>query len=284
MNDAGLALEEHPDDKESFRSVRRAVHTLKGDSAACGFRELSELAHELEDVLTPELAKENAGLIAGSGADRCGHFSRNVGRISRQSAATGWRRTARIRAEAVAQAARRGATKLLNGKRKFEWTEYERLLIAESFRRGETVYQVAMHLAGEALSAGRGVRSWRKRRWSARERSWRCVRRRAREVMSGGLMEAALSSRKPADWIRKRCQVPSVVAQISVNRSRCWRRGRATCWIFWWSRKRRRFRRVLQGNPRTPASRKMRMGRESTAPRVWRMRWRKTPCAWTRAN
>jgi two-component system chemotaxis sensor kinase CheA len=37
-------------------------------------------------------------------------------------------------------------------------------------------------------------------------------------VVSGGLMEAALATTKPADWIRKRCQVPSVVAQISVNR------------------------------------------------------------------
>ena len=64
MNDAGLALEERPSDKESLRSVRRAVHTLKGDSAACGYRELSELAHELEDVLTPDLVKEHAGLIA----------------------------------------------------------------------------------------------------------------------------------------------------------------------------------------------------------------------------
>ena len=64
LNDAGLALEEHPSDKESLRSVRRAVHTLKGDSAACGYRELSELAHELEDVLTPDLAKQHAGLIA----------------------------------------------------------------------------------------------------------------------------------------------------------------------------------------------------------------------------
>ena len=53
-----------PATRNSFAHVRRAVHTLKGDSAACGFRELSELAHELEDVLTPDLAKENAGLIA----------------------------------------------------------------------------------------------------------------------------------------------------------------------------------------------------------------------------
>ncbi|MGH7837982.1 MAG: Hpt domain-containing protein [Candidatus Binataceae bacterium] len=63
MNEAGLALEERPGNEESLRRVRRAVHTLKGDSAACGFRELSELAHELEDVLTPELARENTGLI-----------------------------------------------------------------------------------------------------------------------------------------------------------------------------------------------------------------------------
>ena len=63
MNESGLALEDRPGDKESLRSVRRAVHTLKGDSAACGFRELSELAHELEDVLTPELTQQHAGLI-----------------------------------------------------------------------------------------------------------------------------------------------------------------------------------------------------------------------------
>src|SRR5271155_1020824 len=59
MNEAGLGLESHPKDPEKLRSVRRAVHTLKGDSAACGFRQLSELAHELEDVLVPELAEEN---------------------------------------------------------------------------------------------------------------------------------------------------------------------------------------------------------------------------------
>ena len=64
MNGAGLALEANPSDGEQLRHVRRAVHTLKGDSAACGFRELSELAHHLEDALTPELAKENAAEIA----------------------------------------------------------------------------------------------------------------------------------------------------------------------------------------------------------------------------
>ena len=64
MNEAGLALEQHPGDVERLREIRRAVHTLKGDSAACGYRQLSELAHGLEDVLTPELAQRHAELIA----------------------------------------------------------------------------------------------------------------------------------------------------------------------------------------------------------------------------
>ena len=81
MNESGLALEDRPGDKESLRSVRRAVHTLKGDSAACGFRELSELAHELEDVLTPELAQQHAGIDSGSGARRGRHIPRDAGRI-----------------------------------------------------------------------------------------------------------------------------------------------------------------------------------------------------------
>ena len=64
LNEEGLQLEHNPGDAEIIRSVRRTVHTLKGDSAACGYREISELAHELEDVLTPELAKSKNGSMA----------------------------------------------------------------------------------------------------------------------------------------------------------------------------------------------------------------------------
>ncbi len=54
LNDEALKLEKHPDDAEIVRSIRRTVHTLKGDAAACGYRELSEVAHELEDALALE--------------------------------------------------------------------------------------------------------------------------------------------------------------------------------------------------------------------------------------
>ena len=58
LNEAGLELESRPADEEVIRRVRRAVHTLKGDSAACGFHKLSELSHELEDALTSQIAQE----------------------------------------------------------------------------------------------------------------------------------------------------------------------------------------------------------------------------------
>ena len=54
LNDDALRLEKTPQDKEVVRSIRRTVHTLKGDAAACGFRELSDLAHMMEDALAVE--------------------------------------------------------------------------------------------------------------------------------------------------------------------------------------------------------------------------------------
>src|SRR6185437_11047330 len=63
LNEQGLRLEQNPQDVELVRDVRRTVHTLKGDSAACGFEELSGLAHQLEDVLTPEIAVSSKGKL-----------------------------------------------------------------------------------------------------------------------------------------------------------------------------------------------------------------------------
>jgi two-component system chemotaxis sensor kinase CheA len=63
LNDDTLKLEKSPRDPEIVRSIRRTVHTLKGDSAACGFKELSELAHKLEDALAVDLASTPVSLV-----------------------------------------------------------------------------------------------------------------------------------------------------------------------------------------------------------------------------
>jgi two-component system, chemotaxis family, sensor kinase CheA len=219
MNEAGLALEERPNDKESLRTVRRAVHTLKGDSAACGYRELSELAHDLEDVLTPELVKEHAGLIPEvvltaadtfhemlaayrnhlqppAGAALREHIQRLLHRAPGASSAGD--------ASAVAEV-------------KFDWTEYDRLLIADSFRRGETVYQVALHLANEGILPAAAYELVKK----ALESCGKILALRpetAATLVSGALIEAAVASARTEAWIETRCAVPSVVAQIAVSR------------------------------------------------------------------
>src|SRR5579871_6830194 len=71
LNDEALQLEKHPGDEEIARGIRRTVHTLKGDSAACGLRELSELAHQFEDALSLEGAAANPAVaeIAFAAAD-----------------------------------------------------------------------------------------------------------------------------------------------------------------------------------------------------------------------
>src|SRR6476646_2068910 len=62
LNDEALKLEKKPGDEEIVRVIRRTVHTLKGDSAACGLRELSELAHQFEDALSFEGSSTQASV------------------------------------------------------------------------------------------------------------------------------------------------------------------------------------------------------------------------------
>jgi two-component system chemotaxis sensor kinase CheA len=215
LNEAGLALEERPGDSEQLRHIRRAVHTLKGDSAACGFRQLSELAHELEDVLTPELAEQNPGLIAEVILTAADTFHEMLAsyRNKLQPPAGG----------ALREHIRKLLRKPGNGPEnpasdaKFEWTEYERLLIAEAFRRGESVYNVALHLDPEALLPAAAFELSRK----ALEGAGKVLAIRpdsGAAAESARLIEAALSSPKPADWIRKRCHVPSVIKKVSVDK------------------------------------------------------------------
>jgi two-component system chemotaxis sensor kinase CheA len=62
LNDDAMKLEKTPKDAEIIRSIRRTVHTLKGDAAASGFHELSELAHMMEDALAVDVTASNVSL------------------------------------------------------------------------------------------------------------------------------------------------------------------------------------------------------------------------------
>ena len=160
LNDEALKLEKHPGDSEIVRSLRRIVHTLKGDAAACGYRELSEVAHELEDALALESAATHATLaeVAFTAADLFAAMlaayrkhaklpARDALRkmVKKLSAEPGTKRGAKKRATVSAQA--------------LGWTEYEKLAVQKAQEDGNYVYHVqaqidphcAMPIAGRQL-------------------------------------------------------------------------------------------------------------------------------------
>ena len=53
LNEQAMLLENSPGAQEALRGIRRTVHTLKGDAAACGYRELRRLRGDA-DVLQPQ--------------------------------------------------------------------------------------------------------------------------------------------------------------------------------------------------------------------------------------
>jgi len=215
MNEAGLALEERPNDKESLRRVRRAVHTLKGDSAACGFRELSELAHELEDVLTPELAEENAGLIAEVVLTAADTFHEMLAAYrNRLQPPDGG--ALREHIQHLLRKPEAQPKKVAPQKARFAWSEYERLLIADAIRSGQIVYQLALELDSEALLPAAAYELVRK----ALEGAGKVLVLHPDTPPGAELavIEAAVASSKSPAWIKSRCQVPTVVAQIVVEK------------------------------------------------------------------
>lgn len=214
MNEAGLALEQHPGDTEKLRHVRRAVHTLKGDSAACGYRQLSELAHEFEDVLAPELAQQCAGSIADVILIAADTFHEMLAAYRGNMPPP----SGDALREHIAKMLRKPApeTQQPGSEAKFEWTEYERLLIAEAIGNSKSVYNLAVYLEPQAPLPAAAFELARK----AIESAGKVLAMRPEGgayTEASRLIEVALSSSQTPDWIRARCHVPSMVERISIE-------------------------------------------------------------------
>ncbi len=214
MNEAGLALEQHPGDAEQLRHVRRAVHTLKGDSAACGYRQLSELAHEFEDVLTPDLAQQYVGSLADVILIAADTFHEMLAayRNNLQPPSGDALR------EHITKLLRKPASEIQApaSEAKFEWTEYERLTIADAIRKGESVYNVAVYLDPRAPLPAAAFELARK----AIESAGKVLALRPEAGTFSDktrMIEAALLTAQTPDWIRTRCHVPSMVEKISIE-------------------------------------------------------------------
>jgi two-component system chemotaxis sensor kinase CheA len=144
LNDQALKLEKAPGNIEAVRSIRRTVHTLKGDAAACSYRELSELAHELEDALAAESVPSHISLaeIAFSAADTFSALLTAYRDGGKLPSITSLKKLVRELTEVKPKAKRKSRQKKAEIAAASVWTEYEKVAIQESANRGRQVYQV----------------------------------------------------------------------------------------------------------------------------------------------
>ncbi len=209
LNQDGLELEKRPGDAEVVRSVRRSVHTLKGDSAACGFRELSELAHQFEDALS--LQSVHPAEFAEIVLSAVDTFEKMLAayRDGRPlpSADALLRRIAGLTPAPEPSAA--------EVRIQFAWNEYERLLIQDAATRGP-VFNIALDIDPDCPIQGAAVQLAR----TAFEEAGSILAFRPESLQPGetaSFIEAAVASAREAAWILRRCSIPTLVSQARVE-------------------------------------------------------------------
>ena len=220
LNEAGLELEARPSDEEVIRRIRRAIHTLKGDSAACGFNKLSELAHELEDVLTPEIAQAPGADLAQlvlTAADSFGSMLAAFQRKTEPPAVPVLHAMIRKLLEGPASA-KPADPAPLQLPAQFAWTEYEQLMISEAVHRGETVYNVALRIDPNSLMRAAAFQLIR----NVLHGSGTVIALRPEDNVAAAtveIVEAALASLQPEERLLQRCRIPSIVSDVRLERA-----------------------------------------------------------------
>ncbi len=220
LNEAGLELESRPADEEVIRRVRRAVHTLKGDSAACGFHKLSELAHVLEDVLTPQVAQARGADLAElvlAAADSFGTmltaYQRNADPPPVEALHVMIRK---LLDEPVP--ANHDPSAPLQLPAQFAWTEYEQLMISEAVHRGEIVYNIALRIDPNSLMRAAAFQLIR----NVLHGSGTVIALRPEDNLAAAtveIVEAALATSQPEERLLQRCRIPSIVSDVRLERA-----------------------------------------------------------------
>ena len=212
LNEVGLQLEQRPDDKEILRDVRRTVHTLKGDSAACGFKELSELAHELEDALTPEVAAHAGEALAEAVLIAADTFSSMLSAYRGKLQAPAGEE---LREQILSLTRKPGARVPHKLQARFAWSDNEQREIARALKHGDAVYNIAM-----AIDPDCPMRSAAMQLVRNVLRDCGRVLAMAPEGVSAqdlDVVEAAVVTEQNQEWLEKKCRIPAVISQIVVQ-------------------------------------------------------------------
>ncbi|MEQ1472189.1 MAG: chemotaxis protein CheA [Candidatus Acidiferrum sp.] len=223
LNEGGLQLEARPGDEEVLRNVRRAVHTLKGDSAACGFAKLSELAHELEDALTPQVVQARGAGIAEIVLAAADNFGAMLSAYERNIEPPPVTHLQGMIAALLQTPSPKSETNTLvpdspspQIAAQFAWTEYEQLMISEAVHRGEPVYNIALHIDANSLMRAAAFQLIR----NVLHGCGTVIALRPEDNIAAAtveIVEAALATNLTKDVLALRCGIPSIVAGIRVE-------------------------------------------------------------------
>jgi two-component system chemotaxis sensor kinase CheA len=219
INDAGLQLEKRPADEELIRSVRRAVHTLKGDSAACGFSKLSEIAHELEDVLSPQIGFVQGARLAEVVFSAVDTFESMLAAYKKQAEPPPPVSLRSLIQDLLqdAKESHAGTVKApLTIFARFDWSEYEKLMISEAQLRGENVFNIALRVDLNSAMRAAAFQLIR----NVLHACGTVIALRPEDnaaAASVEIVEAALSSKHPLEHVAHRCRIPAVVSDVRIE-------------------------------------------------------------------
>ena len=219
LNEESLKLEKTPGDEEIVRSIRRIVHTLKGDSAACGLRELSELAHQFEDALSLEGTAAHGALaeISFASADVFAEMIaayRSGGAMP--ATETLLKRIQELTAMPATRKSRRKkkadepATNLAK-----DWTEVEKLAVTQAQASGLGIYEVAvkidphcaMPIAARQLIA------------NAVQQAGKILvlRPDPKSPAASKQVNFVIAGTEPPEHIAAKCKIPTIASDVAVT-------------------------------------------------------------------
>jgi two-component system chemotaxis sensor kinase CheA len=217
LNEETLKLEKNPDDLEAVRTIRRIVHTLKGDSAAVGYHELSELAHELEDALALETSDAPTSLaeVAFAAADTFSAMLTCYRNGAKLPSAEAVRKMIRKLARDPKSRKPRKPKRPAASAPEVDWTEYEKLATQGALKQGKQVYHItaqidpncAMPIAAQqlilkALTENGEVLGTRPEAGSAKN------------AMTFQLLVA---SHQTAEALTAKCRIPTIISQVRIE-------------------------------------------------------------------
>ncbi len=219
INDTGLRLEKHPADEELLRSLRRAIHTLKGDSAACGFQKLSEIAHELEDVLSLQISQTRGAQLAEAVLSAVDTFENMLGAYQRQvepPAPVALRALIHGLLESPGKTVQPVDSQNNVLPASFKWSEYERLMISEARLNGSNVYNVALRIDPNSPMRAAAFQLVR----NVLHACGTVIALSPEDNLAAAtvdIVEAALASAHPIDYVSHRCRIPAIVSDLRIE-------------------------------------------------------------------